>query len=386
MSGFDWRVDESASWPPKGRPKSPHGPTALEVLRSCPLRRCFEVSRGYERRMSFDGRVGTAFHRTLEWLSQQRTSPDPPDESAVEARERFVEELRAQESEAYQHPRERGLPRNETRTHSAVEALLTASHQVRGAAPRSRRSSISEAGTKPLDEGPSSGIANGVEVEVRVKSRDGLFAGKVDRAEHASQGVRLLDYKSALRDDLPGRYERQVQLYAAMWRDTRGEYPSEATVVYPLVGTSHPVPVTPEACEQVTRDYTELVSSMKDRPAYDLATPGDTCKICEFRPWCKPFWHWQAREKSSPVALERARLGFEGVVEQIQQVEHHWRLIVRWRNALVRIIAPVERFPQLRHVGAGTHLRVLETPLRGLRHRPTAAVTEYSEIFVLERG
>ena len=334
--------------------------------------------------MSFDGRVGTAFHRTLEWLSQQHPDPDSPDDLASQIRERFAEELRAQETEAATHPRERGLPQNDLRMHSAAEALLTVAHQVQGAASRSRQSPPER--VKRVENEPLLESSNEVEVEIPVKSRDRLFAGKVDRAEHTSEGTRLLDYKSALRDDLPGRYERQVQLYAAMWRDTRGEYPTEATVVYPLIGTSYPVSVTPEVCEEVTREYTELVSSIEQRPAYNLATPGDTCKICEFRPWCKPFWHWQAREKSASVALERAYLGLEGVAEQIDQVEHHWKLSLRWREALVRIIAPIERFPQLKDVTVGSHLRILETPLRGLRHRPTAAVTEYSEIFVLEQG
>lgn len=334
--------------------------------------------------MSFDGRIGTAFHRALEWLSQRSSDQKSPNEIAAEARSRFTQELRDQETQATTRPRERVLPRNETRTHLAAEALIAAARQAQGTAraPRSRTG-----GVRP-DKDSSSSIAaeDGVEVEVPVRNKDGLFAGKVDRAEHTPNGARLFDYKSALLEDLPGRYERQIQLYAEMWRDTRGEYPSEATVVYPLLGTSHPVSVTPEACRQVANEYAELVSSMEGRPSYDLATPGDTCKICEFRPWCKPFWHWQAREKSAPVALERAYLGFEGVIEQMEHVEHHWRLIVRWRNALVRIIVPLERFPQLKNVSVGSRLRVLEMPLRGLRHRPTATVTEYSEIFILERG
>ncbi|MCL6548981.1 MAG: PD-(D/E)XK nuclease family protein, partial [Alicyclobacillus sp.] len=314
MSDFDWRIDEDASWPPKGRPKPPYGPTALEVLRSCPLRRCFEVSRGYERRMSFDGRVGTAFHRILEWLSQRRPGEDSPDESAVEVRERFAEELRAQRDEAASRPRERGLPQNEERIHAATEALLTVSHQIQGTASRRRQSLLDR--ERPAENEPAAEDATRAEVEVPVKSRDGLFTGKVDRVEHTPEGTHLLDYKSALRDDLPGRYERQVQLYASMWRDTRGEYPIAATVIYPLVGKSHPVSVAPDVCKEVVREYTELVSSIRGRPAYDLATPGDTCKICEFRPWCKPFWHWQAREKSATVALERAYLGFEGVIPE----------------------------------------------------------------------
>ncbi len=334
--------------------------------------------------MSFVGRVGTAFHRTLEWLSQRRPDLDSPDESAVEVRERFAIELRAQEDEAAKHPRERGLPHNELRIHAATEALLTVSHRIRGTA--SQRWEALPDRERPAKHESAPGETARAEVEVPVKSRDGLFAGKVDRAEHTPEGIHLLDYKSALRDDLPGRYERQVQLYASMWRDTRGEYPIAATVIYPLVGKSRPVSVNPQACEEVVREYKDLVSSIRERPAYYLATPGDTCKICEFRPWCKPFWHWQAREKSAPAALERTYLGFEGVTEQIDQVEHHWRLAVRWRDALVRIIAPVERFPQLKAVDIGSRLRILETPLRGLRHRPTAVVTEYSEIYVLEQG
>jgi len=334
--------------------------------------------------MSFNGRIGTAFHRTLEWLSGLPSDDKPPNDVAAEVRARFAHELRTQESQAEARPRERGLPRNEKRVHLAAEALISAAHRVRGSArashPRSEQESYE---ADPVASDHTKGEA---EVEVSVRSSDGLFTGKVDRAEHTAEGVRIVDYKSALLDELPGRYERQVQLYASMWRDTRGEYPVEATVVYPLRGTAYTVELSPEISEQVAREYKDLLASMEDHPAYDLGTPGDTCKICEFRPWCKPFWHWQARERNAPVALERAYLGFEGAVDQIEEVQHHWRVMLRWRNAFIRLIAPVERFPQLRNVEAGSRLRVLEASLRGLRHRPTATVTEYTEIFVLERG
>src|SRR5260370_40521047 len=48
-AGFNWSINEDATWPPRGRPLPPFGPTALEVMRSCPLRSCFEGSTGYER-------------------------------------------------------------------------------------------------------------------------------------------------------------------------------------------------------------------------------------------------------------------------------------------------------------------------------------------------
>ncbi len=382
MSEFDWRIDEEVSWPPRGRPKAPYGPTALEVLRSCPLRHCFERSTGYERRMSFDGRIGTAFHRTLEWLSEQHSYLESTDAAATEVREQFAKEVQAQEAKADARPRERGLPRKGARIHAAAEALLAAAHRVRGTARADRRSDkdVAEAEGRTLD-----GAEGDAEVEVPVSSRDGLFTGRVDRVEYIPDGVRLIDYKSALRNDLPERYERQVQLYAAMWRDTRDEHPSEGLVAYPLVGTSHSVLVDPGTCDRVVGDYRELISSVeKERSACELAIPGDTCKICEFRPWCKPFWDWQGREANSSVALERASWGFEGVVESIKQIEHHWKLSVRWRKALVSIVAPVERFPQLTNVEVGSRLRVLEAPLRGQRYRPRATVTESSEIFVVE--
>ena len=123
MPKFDWTIDESASWPPRRRPRPPFGVTAIEVMRSCPLRSCFESSEGYERRTGFAARVGTAFHKTLEYLSAH-----PPTgslrEAAEDACERFLSELEAQEAAALARPRERTLPREERRTDRAIEAVI----------------------------------------------------------------------------------------------------------------------------------------------------------------------------------------------------------------------------------------------------------------------
>lgn len=62
---------------------------------------------------------------------------------------------------------------------------------------------------------------------------------------------RLIDYKSALRADLPERYERQLQLYALLWHETFGEWPAEAYIVYPFTGATHKVAVDPAICLQV---------------------------------------------------------------------------------------------------------------------------------------
>jgi hypothetical protein len=198
-------------------------------------------------------------------------------------------------------------------------------------------------------------------------------------------GVRLLDYKSALRDDLPERYERQLQLYALLWQETRGEWPVEAVVIYPFTNTSYNVSIDPIVCQQVEGEARSIIARLqKALAAEQLATPGDVCQVCEFRPWCKPFWHWLASERSHLKALEQAIFGFEGEIINIEIIDYYWKLQVRWRNCLVRIVAPVERFPQLKNALVGMHLRALDIRLRGQPYQPQATVSDLSEIFLLQ--
>ncbi len=371
---YDWRVHESASWPPSGRPVPPLGPTQIEVMRSCPLRACFERSTGYERRMSFTGRIGTAFHMVLQSLVRSPLFASSPADAAADLRRRFASEMRAQEVEADARPREKWLPRDDSRSSKAIEALLSISWSN-----ATMTSTSSRHGTARL-----SGSHN-VEVEVPVTSSDGLLKGRVDRAEHSPNGVRLLDYKSALRGDLPERYERQLQLYAVMWWHTKGSWPVSAHVIYPLIGSTHDIAIEPETCENVYKESIALIKQAQSaRSVYDLGTPGAVCTVCEFRPWCKPFWDWQAQEKSYSVALERATLGFEGEIVSLRQIEQFWKVQVAWRSSPVDIVAPLERFPQLHQARVGMRLRALEMRLRGMRSNPRAMVTERSEIFLLE--
>lgn len=394
-SPFSWTIDEASTWPPNARPKPPFGPTSLEVVRSCPLRACFQVSEGYERRMDFAGRVGTAFHITLQSLSEHPPGGNSEIEVAEEARHRFQAELEKQEKARAARPRERGLPRDEARVSRAAEAVIIEAQRSVRTAPRIRQEGATGGapftGSLRIDGGigeplPSEGTKDEtVEVEVPVASTDGLFRGRVDRAEHLQEGTRLVDYKSSVRDDLPGRYQRQLQLYSLMWHDTRGEWPVEGEVVYPLTSSAHRISVDPNSSQAVADEYRALISWLRQEPSVDnLAIPGDTCKVCEFRPWCRPFWRWQAAERNHAAALERAFLGFEGSISSIEVMDHYWKLMIYWRNIQVRVVAPVERFPQLKEASVDTRVRCLEMRLHGQRFQPQATVTEYSEIFLVQ--
>lgn len=340
--------------------------------------------------MSYSGRLGSAFHRVFQSLIDDPPNAHLPQEVAEEVRRRFTAELARQDAERAARPRERGLPKEEERIHRAMEAILAESMRLFRAGLfsillESRRASSDH--PLPVQEASLSAAAGEVEVEVRVESADGLLRGYVDRAERSPDGVRLVDYKSAMRDDLPERYVRQLQLYVLLWHETRGEWPREAELVYPLMGSSYQVPVDPATCEQVGNESRAVITILqKERDPYRLARPGDVCKVCEFRPWCKPFWAWQSSEPSQSTALDRGTLGLEGTIKRLELSGHYWRLDINWRDCVVKVVASEERFPQLRRANVGMRVRILDARLQGLRHQPRTVITEASELFLIVRN
>ena len=387
-TAFTWCLNQRDLRPPRGRPEAPFGPTSIEMIRTCGLRACFERSQGYERRTAYAARVGIAFHNTLQSLTEYPIRSEIRSEIIAEAHRRFYYELSQQEEQKNIRPREQLLPRDEERIHRALEALASESlrltkqftsgrigHENRGAT-GAEEAHLSE--MKQMGEGK-------VLVEIPIQSHDGLLTGRVDYAERLPTGLRLLDYKSALRDELPARYERQLQLYALLWYETFGEWPQEAWVTYPLTGAMYRVAIDPEICRAVGNEARVLIKLVQECASVEqLATPGETCALCEFRPWCQPFWAWQANHPHLSIALQMAVLGFEGKIRTIELKEYYWVVTVEWREAEVRIVAPQERFPQLKKASPGMHIRVLDMRLQGQRYRPHAIVAEHSEIFLVE--
>lgn len=374
-----WNIDERQTWPPQGVAEPPFGVTFVEILRSCPLRCRFSVSReqGYEPRMDFAARIGTAFHQTLESLQKNLPQSVSPTEAAAIARERFLAEVKRQEELGQSRVREKHLERESGRVSLALEAVMMEARRLAEGGYADQGGRRWTGGDR--DVAPSVTVPGS---EVPVTSSDGLIAGRIDRVEVDDEGVVLYDYKSALRDDVPERYERQLQLYSWLWHEETSSWPAAAVLVYPFTSRQHRIAIDEEKCQTVAQDTRELIAYfLKESRAFQLGIPGEVCQICEFRPWCRPFWAWQEAEKSHRVALERARWGLEGIISSIEKEGVRWRIHLQWREASVLLIALADRFPALSNVREGDTLRILDVTLQGQLYRPRAIVTDRTEIF-----
>lgn len=372
---FDWIVSERIDWPPPQRPNPPLGPTMIEIVRSCPLRGCFEASPGYERRQGFASRIGSAFHRTLQSLIERPIIARTIEDASNEAVRRFDEHLREEEARAASRPRERHLPMDQDRIDRAREAVIVE-------AQRTWRPSLSERAMPTPSK--ISTPRRSQDAEVDLQSPEGLFIGRIDRVEYSEFGIRLVDYKGAARSDLPSRYERQLQLYAWLWHESFGEWPAEAEVYYPLLSEQRTVSIDPAVCEEVARESAEAIAGLFLGPSYDkLATPGDVCKVCDFRPWCRPFWQWLTQERNPARAWNRATLGIEGVVERIRISDDRQEFWIMWRGVSVELDAERDRFEHLAAARIGHRLRILDARLTGTRQTPQIAVSAYTEVFLV---
>jgi CRISPR/Cas system-associated exonuclease Cas4 (RecB family) len=318
-------------------------------------------------------------------LNQRPIAAETTEELAAETRRRYQAEIYEQQTQAATRVREQSLMWDNERSNRALEAVIAEAIRTQ---PLGMKVNLAihlqatpQLGISTRNEVPQD---TPIEVEVEVHSKNELFQGRIDRAERTENGIRLVDYKSAFRDDLPERYTRQLQLYAYLWQEARGEWPSEAFVFYPMLGKFHNVPVDSGICLQVITESIMLVEKIeKSNKPTALASPGDVCKVCEFRPWCRPFWAWQAAEGSQLRAVDRANIGFEGEIKTIKLENHYWILNIAWHNAQVKIISPQERFPHLVNALAGQTVRVLDTNLKGQLFQPTANVNNQSEIFIV---
>ncbi len=350
----------------------PFGVTFLDMVQSCELRVRFERSEGYQVRRMAEARIGTAFHQTLEQLINQPIEGESAHVNAT-IKSIFLSNLKTLDAKSATNAREKALPANPQRLHFALSALISVypmlpvKHAKRSAA--GHQSSVD-----PLQ-------SDKVVVEIEVASKNKKIRGFIDRAERRATGIHLIDYKSALRTDLPLRYQQQLKLYAALWHETFNVWPSTAEVIYPLTRKNFDVAIDPEECRKLLEESLKLVEELEKNNSYD-ANPGAVCQVCDFRPWCHVFWNYQAKQSDFTERFNRATLGIEGKVHSFKIQSPFQFLEIQWQDRIVEVNFNQSRFPHLSNVKVGDHLRLLDFKLQGSVARPTAIYTEYSEVFI----
>ncbi len=363
-------IDRTKTWPPGLRPKPPATPSSYETLRLCQLQMIFRASHFPDRSGPF-ARLGTAVHRTLEelWhLVPQSLSVLTP-LFRRKGFEIFNDFLQEERSKASKNPRESSLPWPESECRDAQISMgLTAGRMLDG--------------FRTL-AGTSEELANAV-TEAPLTSRDGLLAGRPDLVLTRGGNASVVDYKSGnlSSPEVIARYSRQTHLYAYLWHDVHGIWPTEGRLVNPISQSELSFPIASDEACVLAADAVRRLHEVSDAIDVDkLASVGDHCANCPFRPWCEPYWSATASEHQ-----HKDRHDIEGRVlsSDVMANEFHGgvRALIRVQTDMGESDIYATRGPDmLRDVRSGMRVRILDSVASG--NSGTLSLTVWSEVFMV---
>ena len=138
--------------------------------------------------------------------------------------------------------------------------------------------------------------ATDVETELWLESADKTVRGRLDLAIRTPCGAWIVDYKSGVeREAATGRalvepYERQLRVYAYLWREQFGVWPTR-TLLLPIDGPEIEVAVEPAA------SLTLVETANRAKEAFNAALPRRTratptpaaCRYCHHLAECPEF-------------------------------------------------------------------------------------------------
>jgi CRISPR/Cas system-associated exonuclease Cas4 (RecB family) len=361
--GSWWLVDVAKSTPDRS-PDPPVTPTGLEALRSCPLSRCYARSTPgrYPQRMVPSARIGTAVHSTIERIGEVATQAESAAACAQTALEMFRTKVEWGKSQSFHNPRERNLVWPEEKLFEAENSII-----------RIARLAFT---------GRSASVPTGHshhEFECALKSKDGMIAGIADHIELFHGGVRITDYKTSLSLDDIDKHRNQLLLYAYLYFDSHGDWPSALTLDYVLMRKRVPVEVDREIAIKLADEARTIAASLPyTLDVETLARPGPACKYCSYRPWCQPYWravqHFEIPERFS---------GIQGVVRTRLDEGSKVLLSVEGQANLFDVRGDSESVEQLGEVHPGMTLRIVDASVYGVASRPTVELNARAELFAM---
>jgi hypothetical protein len=137
-------------------------------------------------------------------------------------------------------------------------------------------------------------------IEKKLFARSGRLAGRPDRFDDST----IIDFKSSLPDatapkraEILARYERQLQIYAAIIADVFG-YWAKTGIIVAASGATISFDLDPKQCDAeadaavvaLSRWNASLLAASR---ADELAVPSaSACEYCRFQLICPAFWRW----------------------------------------------------------------------------------------------
>ena len=297
----------------RAEPVSSISPTAFIMIRDCALRTLWSLSKKPPLLpQAPKARLGIIVHRLL---SESGRGQLQPNIDVIRARwNEMVEEtqdaMSASSLEKHLVPLRKSVPDVEVRRIRAIQrALEIANERWPTQPPGERHRAASRSG-----------------YEMRVHTEDGLISGTIDAVIQTDEGTVIRDYKSGpvlesdKHDDyrLKEIYQTQLKLYAALYAESCGEWPTSLELVS-LSGTTHDVVFNRQECSDLLDEARSALQDLNAKiseisrtslPSL-LANPSLTaCTFCQYRPACKPYLAAEAELREGTVAIRR-NWGFE---------------------------------------------------------------------------
>ncbi|MGO8714402.1 MAG: RecB family exonuclease [Smithella sp.] len=140
------------------------------------------------------------------------------------------------------------------------------------------------------------------ETEVWVESADKEIGGWLDSIRLNSDGVQIIDYKTGSlfnfpnnKDTIKTGYQQQLKLYAALYNNSWGIWPSRLTILG-LDLKEYDIEFSQEECKALLQEAKMSLESVNEKldkgySQQEFAMPsGTSCFTCKYRPGCIMYW------------------------------------------------------------------------------------------------
>jgi RecB family exonuclease len=215
-------------------------------------------------------------------------------------------------------------------------------------------------------------LGSGVYAEVDIRAPDLALTGRVDLLHITDEGASIVDFKTGAAHP---EHERQLQLYALIWRkdsnlNPSGQVPSDLALRY----SSGEVRVEPPDDAELTnleegiqQETSSAIDALR-QPVPPAIPEPEKCRLCDVRHLCGAYW-MSGIWRSEPSGGVDSHLSWFGDID-VQLNHHHGPR--SWDAHLLTdandYVEPVRiRFwSAVSALAAGTRLRVLGAQLQRL--------------------